>query len=240
MSARLLFQSIVAGALLVSCSALLDLAPLDFTEGPIDGGGDELRIDASDARIDPPDTGIDSGENDAGRAWRYVFVSSETRDGTLAADGGPSGRPSADAWCKTLAEKGLPVIHGLTWVAWLSTMAGPSNAASRIADAGVVRAEYRLLNETVVFPTSFTFDAGLPSSPIQLDEHGQNPAPRVVWTGSDRDGHVSSNTCFDWTSAATTVSSTIGTSTDINGWTVNPTVTQTCENLAHVYCFEAP
>jgi len=51
---------------------------------------------------------------------------------------------------------------------------------------------------------------------------------------------ATSNTCFDWTTTAATVSSTIGTSTDINGWTVNPTVTQGCDDLARVYGFEAP
>jgi hypothetical protein len=237
--AGLCAQSLVAGALLVGCAALLDLSPLVFDDGVVAEGGDDDRVvvDASDAGVD---AARDSGPMEAGRPWRYVFVSSEARDGTLSADGGPSGRASADTWCKALAEQGSPAIRGLSWVAWLSLMAGPSSALGRITGTGGKVPEYRLLNGTVVFPAGFGFDAAPPSSPLQLDENGNNPGALIVWTGTDRRGDVTSNTCLDWTTRVRVPSGTIGTSTDQQGWTVNPTVTQLCDGLGHVYCFEAP
>jgi hypothetical protein len=234
--------AVIIGVLvLAGCSALLDLSPLDFRDESAEGGRDSApNGDApSDALVSTADSAIDAGP-DAQRPWRYVFVTSEQRDGTLAPDGGLSGRAIGDAWCKSLADQGLPAVRGLTWVAWLSLAAGPSNAFRRITTGGEVALEYRLVNDTVVLPAKFAFDGASPSSPIQLDESGNNPAPRIVWTGTDKLGIVTSNTCSDWTSRARAPSGTIGTSTDQQGWTVNPTVTQTCDELGHVYCFETP
>jgi hypothetical protein len=199
----------------------------------------DAKPDAALAEASPPE----DAATDAGRAWRYVFVSSEARDGTMTTTGQAGARVAADAWCKVLADRGSATPHGASWVAWLS-VAGAS-AKSRIIDGGALPLEYRLVNDTVVFPAGFVFDiATPPQSALQLDEMGANGGAMNVWTGTGPAGNPTAQTCFDWTSGSDAGTAgtygTIGTSTERILWTLNGAAHQPCSYLAHVYCFEAP
>jgi hypothetical protein len=162
----------------------------------------------------------------------------------MTTTGQAGARVAADAWCKVLADKGTAATpHGASWVAWLSVAS--ANAKTRILDGGVVPFEYRLVNETVVFPAGFVFGASaFPLSALQLDEMGSNQTALDVWTGTDTAGNATTQTCFDWTSSSDAGTSgafgTVGTSTLATSWTVNGAMYRQCNLFAHVYCFEAP
>jgi hypothetical protein len=208
------------------------------------GAGTEPVVEAGRADSDSSPGAVladASSLEDAARAWRYVFVSSEARDGTMTTTGQAGARAAADAWCKLLADKASAAPHGASWVAWLSV--ANANAKRRITDGGALPFEYRLVNGTVVFPAGFVFDVTTPpASALQVDEMGANQGALNVWTGTDSAGNASAYTCFDWTSGsdAGDAYGTIGTSTIPTSWTVNGAMHQRCSVSAHVYCFEAP
>ena len=130
--------------------------------------------DALPAPLDGPVAGDGAAESspDAGPAWRYAFVTSGTRQGNMTprAGGSNGGRSAADAWCKELAESsGRPNVLGRRWRAWLSEIA--SSANSRFPPS-IRMAEYRTVDDHVVFATGFPNNPLVLAIPLGIDEEG--------------------------------------------------------------------
>jgi hypothetical protein len=168
----------LSGAVACSSFSGSDVAPAPTTaDGGNEGGNGGTDSGSSDATAPAP-------------AFLSVFVSSKTHNGQFPpATGGSAltGFSGADSFCKTVAEGStVSSIHGLKWVAWLSTTLGTKgNARDRVptSSSGDFLYEYRLTDGvTQVFPKGFNFDssdAG-PQSPQNLR---RTPSP---WTRTAR------------------------------------------------------
>lgn len=211
----------------------------DSGPSAVDGGAPVAdAVAASDAGQDGG-TEVEASA-DAGRPFRWVFVTSAVHDGHFGdGDGGLEG---ADTFC---ANQLLGTsLSGLRWRAWLGDSA--TDPRARIADGGAIPYEYRLLTGEVVFRQGFRFVAGAlrPLHAIDRDEHGDAAADLLVWTGSDDqgfrfpsiDGH-----CVGWTTRST--NGITGWTTyqgDTKEWThaASGTVDRACTFEHHLYCFE--
>ena len=194
------------------------------------------RVRAGRGRRDrPSDAGADV------RAFRYVFVSAEAHDGMFAdAD---AGLEEADKFCANQAIKN-PALAGTKWRAWMGTTA--VNPRDRIANAGVVPRQYRLLNDRdVVFNQGLQYPAvGVvePESFILLDQLGADAGKREVWTGADNAGRTygAAVQCADWTSTGGEgmTGFTYYDGTKRQWQSGGDGVDRACASKHHVYCFE--
>lgn len=224
-----------------------------FDEEEPTSPGQEAGVEAANRDDAAKDAGgdatVEDAPTDAGpiRAYRYVFVTSGTRNGLLS-DTPDASLLEADKFCSNEALSN-PQLAGLKWKAWLATI--DINARDRIADAGVLTREYRLVDDkTIVFRAGYSYPAAgavLPVSAIALNQNGADASAMEVWTGTANDGrtHSSANICESWTTLA---------GSGITGYTTHPTmpppylaewtsasngaVQRTCSFMNHFYCFE--
>ena len=157
---------------------------------------------------------------------RKVFVSSVMYNGDLDQLSG------ADAKCQALANAaGL----GGNYMAWIQGAFG--SPFSRFTHSVY---PYILVNGAVVANNFNDLESGNLLRPIDLDEAGQSPDPRVsyVWTGEGQQGISGSNsTCGQWTLNAAGATGRVGRwdSSDIH-WTND--LDLECNQQAHLYCFQ--
>jgi hypothetical protein len=182
-----------------------------------------------------------------------VFVSSKTHIGQFPPIAGGSaltGFSGADAFCKDSADaSAVSTIHGLAWVAWLSTsLAAKGDVRDRLprAAAGDFLYEYRLTDGvTVVFPNGFNLDAtnALPQNPIGLDENGKVLGDALVWTGTLSNGTTRASTdCGGWNATdPSKVTGVLGHSGILATWSADGNLgADPCSSLHNVYCFQVP
>lgn len=134
--------------------------------------------------------------------------------------------------CQTVAGS---VGLGGTWVEWLSyaTNVTPKKAIESIKGAG----PWVRLDGSVAFANHAQL-ATSPSVPLSLTERAQPVATLDdnVWTGTLSGGGASGNDCDDWVTTSN-YGGSIGRATVADEWTAWD-APLTCNNTAHVYCFE--
>jgi hypothetical protein len=195
-----------------------------------DAGGDATGVDATDAS---------DAANDAGRDFRYVFVTSGTHIGRFSDGGGP-GLEGADSFCANQALQ--TKLEGLTWRAWLGTSNGDPFA--RISTGGKILHDYRLITGELIFPAGLKFIGGnlVPKHAIDRDENGDAAVSVVVWTGSTVEGLHSEHNCADWSQNNGNFQGTTAFTKEDNGtfalnWTT--WANEECNGTMHsLYCFE--
>jgi hypothetical protein len=226
--------------------------------GPVGSGGvvidASIGEDASGTNVDassPVDASDGSSKADvveAGRAFKFVFVSSGVYSGNLG------GLDGADAKCQALADA---ANLGGTYRAWLSDATGsPATRFTRPAE------DYVLTNSTTVFAHGWAGLTGGPAlSLLNLTEVG-GPPPSIgsqnrcaglaggsaTWGSTTSDGTASPDvpeglhTCENWTSASAPAASAVGFGdpTGVSGtWTgFCSTGDDVCTMVAALNCFE--
>jgi hypothetical protein len=210
-----------------------------------------------------PDAGQESDggvEHDAGGADmaahpKRVFISSLTYDGDLkTAGGGQTGLEGGDKLCQHLADA---AVLGGAWKAWLSD--ATTNAIDRITEGPWYILTYATTGfgppfevyETKAFNNKANLTT-VPLSSIQNTEFGERVYARDgvihVWTGTTGSATRATQTCTDWSSAASSDHGLIGEPasvavawTDSAQWEAangsHPVPTPCSESL-HLYCFE--
>lgn len=153
--------------------------------------------------------------------FNYAFVTSTTHTGNL---GGLSG---ADEICNQLAaDAGLPG----TYVAWLSDSS--TNAIDRLGNAnGWLRTDGRIFarsREALANPKQIVH-------PLILDEN-QEPVDSYVFTGTEKDGTRSENSCSDWTSEASDEGAVMVGKTAYVGDQWTGPLTVWCSMAHPIYC----
>lgn len=158
---------------------------------------------------------------------RLVFVTSATFTGKLGAN-----VQDIDAVCTVAADAaGL----GGTWVAWVSTAA--STALTRLTvGANNGAATWRKVDGTAVFASVAAFTQPL-ASPIDIDENGLPVPDEHVWTATHVQGTHDGPDCAAWTSGDETQAGSYGV-TRSTGSTWTNDAEKSCEQRAHLYCFE--
>lgn len=174
------------------------------------------------------DAGVVLPPGDAGAdASMSFFVTS--RGGP---DGGNfGGLEGADALCLTLATAANPALASKTWRAYLSTStvdardrigAGPwrnfngviiANDIEQLHDQGAQMGQGGTLDQTWI-PGSL--EIPLDETGAQVPSGGGNVLHDIL-TGTNLDGTANANTCNDWTSSATTVTTVNGHSNRAGG-----------------------
>jgi hypothetical protein len=158
--------------------------------------------------------------------FNKVFVTSTTH----AANFGSAS--AGDTVCQNIA-----TAAGLTgtFVAWLSD--ANSSAVTRLGNArGFVRIDGQPFADRVSDMT-----AGTIWHPLRIDEHGtpidDAATTTTVWTGTNRDGTVGTDTCLNWTSV---VSADTGVSGRTEGGPVSWTdrTNGDCSATRRLYCFQ--
>jgi hypothetical protein len=226
--------------------------------GPVGSGG--LVIDASIGE-DASGTNVDASRSvdasdgsstadvvEAGRAFKFVFVSSGVYSGNLG------GLDGADAKCQALADAAK---LGGTYRAWLSDATGsPATRFSRPPE------DYVLTNRTTVFAHGWAgLTGGGPAlSLLNLTELG-GPPPSIgsqnrcaqltggsaTWGSTNSDGTASPrvpeglHTCENWTSTSASANGVgFGDPTGVSGtWTGScSTGDDVCGFVASLNCFE--
>lgn len=196
---------------------------------PAAGAAYSYRVCIADA------AGNELGQNTATNIAtkdHYIFVSSQTTDGTF---GGSGGTATADAFCMGLAVASTQSIinEELKWRAIVST--STTNAASRIQVLGKIR--------TTDVPT-FTLAAndanelwsGTLLTYVGNDETGGAVGAEMVWTGTLSDGTTAPQTCNNWTSNSIGLSAIVGDPGAINNTWIGNAATETCNTPLRVYC----
>ncbi len=152
--------------------------------------------------------------------FNIVFVTSTMHTGNF---GGLAG---ADTICQQLAiDAGLPG----TYVAWLST--ATVDALGRLGGArGFVRPDGApFADQPSELATNVVWNA------LHLDENGADVGTAEVWTGTQKNGTATSNTCTNWTS--TSNKGHVGSSQGGPAvWTDTAVDTNCSQSLRH-YCF---
>jgi hypothetical protein len=134
-----------------------------------------------------------------------------TSTGSGAMGGNLGGLAGADAKCRQLAE--AAGVRGKTWVAYLSTMQGPTHARMRIGNGpwfnsrGMMFAASVQTLHPMIDPMAnrMQYINAKPQDGLFLDERGARVpgAQHDIFTGSDGQGMlVAGQTCQDWTSNA--------------------------------------
>lgn len=203
------------------------------TEGDGDLCEDGIDNDC-DGLIDEEDV-ADCG----GRAFRYVFITSQTFDGNM---GGLAG---ADALCNIAADASTSskLIGHNAFTAWLSD--SNTDAIDRVSLGNGV--EYRQLDsgDTLTFPAAAS-SPYIPLVAIITDENGDdNMLGSFVWTATlnngTEDDNEDFNLCLNWTSTEGGLIDIYGFSTPGHPllWTNSGVgVPPGCNNALKLYCFE--
>jgi hypothetical protein len=228
------------------------LEPLGLVACTSFGTGDSAA-DASVSAADASDSAAnvsDAGEAGA-PAFLSVFVSSGTHIGQFPPlEGGSAltGFSGADAFCKSTADSSsIARLHGLNWVAWLSTSLGTNgDARSRLprTESGSFVYEYRLTDgATPVFAKGSNVATTAPQNPIGLDENGKTLTDALVWTGTLDDGTVRASTeCGGWNAKnPVMVTGVLGHSGRVKAWSADGNLpSDPCSTAHNVYCFQVP
>ncbi|MBS2012745.1 MAG: hypothetical protein JST00_07660 [Deltaproteobacteria bacterium] len=246
-------RSLRAFAWLFVPIALIGLAcsSFDDEDTPASDGGTDADASLSEGGSDAAVEGdAEAGPIDAGadaRTYRYVFVTKGTRGANFATSG-DSGVPEADKFCHNEV-LGVPTLQDLEWRAFLGHFPD-LDPRDRIADAGVLPYEYRLINGAIVFRKGLKYGPTAPLVPetlVTLDQYGADASDLQVWTGAEPTGkaHPSESHCGRWLST---------NGSGITGWTsysplpgdklqwlqasLGATLSPVCTSMHHIYCFE--
>jgi hypothetical protein len=138
----------------------------------------------------------------------------------------------ADDRCMDLAsDAGL----GGTWVAWISTQT--TSAFQRIAATGADGPWLDLLGNPIASNLS-ALTSGSLNAPINITETG-TVRSTPVWTGSNRLGSATSDTCDGFSAASFFNVGTVGSSNSFGTpWTDNGIAV--CSANHAIYCFQIP
>ncbi len=179
----------------------------------------------------PGGGGGGSGGTGGSSSEKIVFVTADDWPG-LIGSGGTSG---ADTECQTAATNAG--LSG-TYKAWIGGVFGddPNN---NFLQATV---PYRLVDGTTVADDWTDLTDGTLDNGIDLDENGASVLAAPVWTQVNSSGGrtgtgcpFGSSTPWNWVGTGKSGGRGLSGATD-STWTSNST--QTCEKLAHLYCFE--
>jgi hypothetical protein len=234
---------------MVACTSF-GSSDLGSDAGPTPSDAGVAPTNASDGSANLGDAAAEAGEAGA-PPFLTVFVSSKTHIGQFAPIPGGSaltGFSGADAFCKSLADSASsPRLHGLSWVAWLSTSLvqnGDARARLPRTASGSFLFEYRLSDgATLVFPKGSDLATMAPQSPIGLDETGKTLTDALVWTGTLDNGTVRASTeCGGWNAQnPANVNGVLGHSGRTTAWSADGNLgAEACSNVHNVYCFQVP
>ncbi|MBS2019702.1 MAG: hypothetical protein JST00_42965 [Deltaproteobacteria bacterium] len=218
---------------IAACTVQQDLGSRAF---PVIGAEGGEGGDPGDGGVTPGTDGDVPARVDTGRDHRIVFVTVNLYLGDLRTEGGAAtGLEGADKICnREAASAGIAGVFR----AWLST--STVAAKDRIAPVG----PWKLVDGTTIFPGAAV--AGAPQRYIQLDANGKRifaSNDPQVWTATGFDGLLlkGDTACADWTSAATSASSGVGSTVGSGGdWTdygIGGTKVF-CSARARLFCFE--
>ena len=155
--------------------------------------------------------------------FNMAFVTSTTANGDVG------GQAGADAECASLAAAAN--LPSGTYKAWLST--STLNAAAKLGTArGFVRPDGQPFADQVS-----DIAAGNILNPLILDESGNNLAHQIVWTGTTDAGIASAFACGDWLVGTGVSFGELGESTGGAGAWSDDASENSCNALAHLYCF---
>jgi hypothetical protein len=248
-SASLRFADLLAPCLLgaMACSSFGSSDTTATVDGGSGGNGGTADSGTSEA-------GAEGDATAPAPAFLSVFVSSATHVGQFPpGDAGGSaltGFSGANAFCKAAADSStIASIHGLTWVAWLSTsLAAKGDVRDRLprTPTGEFLYEYRLTDGvTEVFPRGFNLDAtnASPLNPIALDENGKVLGNALVWTGTLPNGTTRASTdCGGWNAQdPSKFTGVLGNSGILATWSADGNrAPDPCSSAHNVYCFQVP
>jgi len=199
-----------------------------------DAGMDKGVIDASPtdgAKDSAKDGAKDAGKDMIAACGKLVFVSSATYYGKF----GSSLKASlalADATCQSLA---TAAKLGGTWKAWLSS--STDWPAKRFVQSSK---KYCLLDGTLVANNFTDLVDGSLAHAIDMTEK-KTTVSAEVWTGTDKSGKNTTNTCNSWTSQSTTYWGNTGKTSEAGAkWTHDSggVSAQKCDQALRIYCFE--
>jgi hypothetical protein len=164
-----------------------------------------------------------------------VFLSSTLHDGNL---GGLSG---ADTTCQGLADAaGLPG----TYKAWLSDGINSISQGPRSPSSRFVRSSgpYQLVNGTTIAANWADLTDGALLAAIGVTEVGGDlGSTENTWTQTNRNGRsvFPDESCKNFTSAATNTLGFVGSAAQVGQrWTEHDFTS--CNESAHLYCFQQP
>lgn len=162
---------------------------------------------------------------------KVVFVTSQTfRPGVDFSD-----VAGADALCQAAASE---AGWSGTWLAWMSEIG--VNPTDRFVHSLY---GYRLVNGSRVSRDWQELVDDDIDAPIAFDEHGDWVDDERVWTGTASDGSSQAYTCGEWERNTSSYKAFAGGTTHTGYlWTGGDSQGHTsllsCDNLAHLYCFE--
>ena len=190
-------------------------------------GADTKRDSTFDSTPDTPGSDVNSDTADAGPAMR-AFVSSGQYDGDLetAASTPGQGALSGDAICQQLADA---QSLGGKWVAWLS------DSTHDVDDRLIGSSWVNLNGETLFFNRASLFFGFSDAWTFENGNETFFSPPEYVWTGTERKGIATVDTCSDW--STTSSAGTVGDATTDDGqWTESTELP--CVAMHRLYCFE--
>jgi hypothetical protein len=165
---------------------------------------------------------------------KKVFVTSATY-GAAFGNGANTGRVGADLLCNNSAKSA-----GLTgtFVAWLSNEARPGLTLTNAADAVTGDGPWYRIDGMKAFNNHANLST-IPLVSLDFTEQGQKlPVTQVqrVWTGTGTGGTLGAADCDAWITTGDTVEGQYGDPNTPAQWT--DAGGQSCNNQAHLYCFE--
>ena len=161
-----------------------------------------------------------------------IFVSSAVYDGSYF--GGLSG---ADIECQNLATTG-----GLPNPSTFMAVLGDSVTDANTRLAGFTSPIYNTNVINVAIDAVDLFDGALDNS-IEFNENGVSAGTYDVWSHSLSNGTSMgnvSNSCNDWTSNSAGNSGALGDAMAADASWIDRVMTQTCDNVARLYCIGNP